>query len=103
KYIDIGTEKQEPVMVYTTIALIKNINLDFIENQMILEYRNKKLGIFQGTRKTYKYLLNKRVPIIWNGITEQNIFSKKYILYEEGMENTDDLFYYKSVILKVFK
>lgn len=86
---------------YCTVVELKKEEFKFVKNCLILNIKNKKIGFFEDTYKFYKHVLNKKLKIFWHGKSEQTFFGRKSLNYEKGLENTNELFFYKSIILKI--
>lgn len=95
-----GVETDE---CYCVAFILKKDTFPFVKNGVIFRRGETKLAILEDSNKLYKFLAKKKIKIIWHGKTEKNFLGRKFLDYEEGMENWEEFFYYKSVIVKVFQ
>lgn len=91
---------------HVLVAILKkSFALDFVKYGRVIKGR-RIVGIFESTRslRSLATLLKKRgSEVLWEGKCLRNLFNFKVVKYNKSLRDSKELFFYRSILIKVFE
>lgn len=93
--------------VHILVAVLKkSMDLSFVKYGRVVKGRHVALGIFESQKpmgSLVALLVRKGSRILWAGRGQRNLPNFKVVKHSCDLKNTDELFFYRSALIKAFE